>query len=113
MRRGIRMMTMSGVLALGALFAGSSAAQAYGWGEASNWTNSWNVRSKATTSSDVLARIPAKKGVRCWEEYCTGQITGGSYSCPNSSKTYNTWTPLNYNGRKAWVADRCVGLGQG
>ncbi|MFF4738872.1 hypothetical protein ACFY2W_23755 [Streptomyces sp. NPDC001262] len=39
-------------------------------------------------------------------------MTGGSYTCPNSSQTYNTWTPLNYHGRKGWVADRCVGLGQ-
>ncbi|MEU3872423.1 MULTISPECIES: hypothetical protein [Streptomyces] len=113
MRRGIRMMTMSGVLALGALFAGSSAAQAYGWGQASNWNNAWNVRSAQTTSAPVLARIPAKQDVPCWYEYCTGEETGGSYTCPGSSTKYNTWTPLNYKGRKAWVASRCVGFGQG
>ncbi|MCC2278704.1 hypothetical protein AB0A70_06670 [Streptomyces morookaense] len=103
---------MSGALALSALLAGASVAQADDWGGAGSSSHAWNIRTKATASSDVIARIPANQDVRCWEHYCTGQVTGGSYTCPNSSQTYNTWTPLNYNGRKGWVADRCVGLGQ-
>ncbi|MEV4443685.1 hypothetical protein AB0K09_32795 [Streptomyces sp. NPDC049577] len=106
-------MTVSGALALGALFAGSSAAQASGWGQAANYTYSWNIRSAQTTSAPVLARIPAKQDVPCWYEYCTGVETGGTYTCPGRSGTYDTWTPLNYKGRKGWVATRCVGFGQG
>ncbi len=72
----------------------------------------WNVRASASTNSAVVARISASDAVPCWTATCTGEVRGGSYKCSGESATYNTWTPLNYKGRKTWVANRCVSLGR-
>ncbi|WP_143060257.1 hypothetical protein [Streptomyces sp. TLI_105] len=60
----------------------------------------------------MLARISPSGSVPCWTATCTGRVTGGYYKCAHETETYNTWTPLNYKGRKGWVADRCVTLGR-
>ncbi|MFI1660299.1 hypothetical protein ACH4ZU_36095 [Streptomyces sp. NPDC020472] len=77
----------------------------------------WNVRASTSTTSTVLVRVHAlgtgsPDRIPCYTSTCGGRVTGGSYKCSSAGATYNTWTPVNYNGRKGWVADRCVTLGR-
>ncbi|MFF8478070.1 hypothetical protein [Streptomyces sp. NPDC015414] len=34
------------------------------------------------------------------------------YGRRSSGAKHNTWTPLDWHGRKVWVADKCVGFGR-
>ncbi|MFG2111147.1 hypothetical protein ACGFRB_00655 [Streptomyces sp. NPDC048718] len=77
----------------------------------------WNLRASASTTARVIVRVHALgKGtpdsVACHDPQCRGQKTGDSYKCSTGGGTYNTWTPLLYNGKKGWVADQCVTLGR-
>ncbi|SEC84846.1 hypothetical protein SAMN05428939_3442 [Streptomyces sp. TLI_105] len=108
--RALGKMASVGVLAAGLVVATTPSASAAVSGAFGNV--SWNVRASASTDSTVLARISPSGSVPCWTATCTGRVTGGYYKCAHETETYNTWTPLNYKGRKGWVADRCVTLGR-
>lgn len=113
--RALGKMASVGVLAAGLIVAMTPPASAAVSGAYSGVA--WNVRASTSTTSTVLVRVHAlgtgsPDKIPCYTSTCGGQVTGGFYKCGSGGGTYNTWTPLNYNGRKGWVADRCVTLGR-
>ncbi|MBJ6639213.1 hypothetical protein H4K36_17475 [Streptomyces sp. DHE7-1] len=112
-----RLASLSGALTAGLLIATAPSAQAIGVPGASA-THDWNARASASASSAVVVRVHAygtgnPDYIVCWEkEHCAGKKTGSDYRCSSSGAKHNTWTPLDWHGRKVWVADKCVGFGR-
>ncbi|MCX5169879.1 hypothetical protein [Streptomyces antibioticus] len=112
-----RLATLSSALVAGLLFTTAPPAQAAEAGGAYA-SDEWNARASASTTSAVVVRVHALgKGnpdyIVCWDrERCRGQKKGGEYRCTSTGAKYKTWTPLNWRGRKVWVADQCVGIGR-
>ena len=80
-------------------------------------TKDWTLRAGTSTTSAAVLRVHAfgtgtPDRIPCWTSVCAGQVTGGSYRCTSGGAKHNTWTPLKWQGKKRWVADRCVGFGR-
>ena len=111
-----RLASLSGALVAGLLIATAPSAEATDVGGAFAG-HDWSARASASTTSAIVTRIHALgKGtpdfIVCWDNTCGGQKQGGSYRCTSGGAKYNTWRPLDWGGRKVWVADECVSFGR-
>lgn len=78
-----------------------------------------NVRASPSSSSTNLQTLHNRNGscpggsgydtIPCWDTNCGGHVTGGTYTCSSGSAQHHTWTPVDHNGTKAWIAHACAG----
>ncbi|MGW6021624.1 hypothetical protein [Streptomyces sp. NPDC055099] len=85
---------------------------------AQDWGGGWNnygdtsVREKASTSSRKVGTLKRGKKIKCWVSGCSGTHNGGTYRCSSSSPKEKDWHAVRWNGKKAWVASRCMEWGR-
>ncbi|MCD9878177.1 hypothetical protein [Streptomyces guryensis] len=114
-KRAARIASLSGALVTGLILAAAPAAYADSAGAYAG--HDWNARASASVTSAVVVHVHAlDKGtpdrIICWGELCEGKKKGGTYRCTSGGAQHNTWTPLDWGGRKVWVADECVDFGR-
>ncbi|WP_150493860.1 hypothetical protein [Streptomyces kanamyceticus] len=92
--------------------AASARAAAQEWGGGWNNYGDTAVREKASASSRKVGTLKRGKKIRCWVSACSGTHNGGTYRCSSSSPKETNWHLVRWNGKKAWVASRCMEWGR-
>ncbi|MGW7415573.1 hypothetical protein [Streptomyces sp. NPDC054863] len=67
----------------------------------------YNVRTAKDPLSGLIKRYTGKR-LPAWPGGC-GEVVGKKYRCAQGQPEDNSWVPVDYNGRKGWVAANCAG----
>ena len=91
---------------------GTRAAAVQEWGGGWNNDRDVSIREKPSTSASKVGTLKKGKIVKCWVAGCSGTHNGGSYKCTSSSPSEKDWHEVQWNGKKAWAASRCLEWGR-
>ncbi|GAA2267687.1 hypothetical protein GCM10010145_47700 [Streptomyces ruber] len=67
----------------------------------------YNVRSAKSATAGLIVRYTGTR-LPTWQNGCSSEL-GGTYRCATGEPQDNWWVPVNYNGRKGYVAANCAG----
>ncbi|MFF6915537.1 SH3 domain-containing protein [Streptomyces sp. NPDC012466] len=119
----ITRLAMVGIASVGLMAtmnSGASAAPEINAGPAAvqDWGGGWSdvrdvsIREKPSTTARKVGTLKKGKIVKCWVAGCSGTHNGGAYKCTSSSPTEKDWHEVQWNGKKAWAASRCLEWGR-
>jgi hypothetical protein len=71
----------------------------------------FTIRSSTSTSSTKIGAVSDPGWLYCYYSGC-GVTAGGSYKCWSGGPSGSDWVAVEFQGKKRWVAYKCVGLGR-